>query len=275
MTASPTSGNEYPVGLRYAAAFALTSQGGVAVPAATSATVPYSGSPFVGANAFNLTVPDPRKIVHPGDDRVMASDFLPSLDSVAATIEVSRYDMTLNALLCGVKTYAEADFTMMPWVTDAQGDEPTVGLFLYQQSQNAATKIRNWHFYVLPACRCVPKPAGMSASQTMITYNVVVNPSATTLWGFALTDAINGAVEHGIMEGHSDNQPWIAAWIGAGISAEAPFAVTKQAKSALKIAAWDTILAGTTTEITSGLATTGVTSNQLATTIITALYELA
>jgi hypothetical protein len=270
-----TSGNEFPVGLRYGAAFALTSQTGVAVPAATSATVPYSGLQFYGANAFNLTVPDPRNIVHPGDDRVMASDFLPSLESVTATIEVSRYDMTLNAMLCGVKTYAEADFTMMPWATDAQGDEPTVGLFLYQQSLNAASKVRNWRFYVIPACRCIPKPAGMSASQTMVTYNVVINPSTTTLWGYALTDATNGAIEHGIMEGHSEYQPWIASWIGAASSAEAPFAATKQAKSATKIAAWATILAGTTTELTSGLAVTGVTSNQLATTIITSIYELA
>ena len=270
-----TSGNEYPVGLRYGAAFQLTSQGGVAVPAASSATVPYSGLPFVGASAFNLTIPDPRTIVHPGDDRVMATDFLPTLDSITATIEVSRYDMTLNAMLTGVKTYAEADFLMMPWATDAQGDEPTVGLFLYQQSLNAATKVRNWRFYVIPSCRCIPKPAGMSASQTMITYNVVVNPTATTLWGFALTDATNGALEHGIMEGHSDYQPWIASWIGTAGSSEATFAATKQAKSATKIAAWATILAGTTTEITSGLAVTGVTSNQLATTIITSLYELA
>lgn len=270
-----TSGNQYPVGLRFGAAFALTSQTGVAVPAATSATVPYSGLQFYGANAFNLEYPSPRNIVHPGDDRVMASDFLPPIESITATIEVSRYDMTLNAMLCGVSTFTEADFKMMPWGTDGQGDEPTVALFLYHQSLNAASKVRNWRYYVIPACRCIPKPAGMSPDQTMVTYDVVINPSTTTLWGVALTNATNGALEHGIMEGHSENQPWLAAWIGAGASAEATFAATKQAYSATKISAWATVLAGTTTEITTGLATTGVTSDQLATTIITSLYELA
>ena len=270
-----TSGKQYPIGARFGAAFALTSQGGVAVPAADSATVPYSGVQFTGLNAFNITTPSQRSVVHPGDDRVMANDFLPSQEAATATIEISRYDMTLNALLCGVKSYAEADFTMMPWITDAQGDEPTVGLFLYQQSLNGATKVRNWRFFVIPSCRCVPKLSGMGASQTMVTYDVIINPSATTLWGYALTDATNGALEHGVMEGHSDNQPWIASWIGVASSAEATFAATKQAKSATKIAAWATILVGTTTEITSGLAVTGVTSNQLATTIITSLYELA
>ena len=281
MPANPVSGNEFPVGLRYGAAISLQTQSTVAVPAGNSATVPYSGLPFVGANAFNLTIPDPRTIVHPGDDRVMATDFLPTLDSVTATIEVSRYDMTLNALLTGVKVSTELDITMMPWATDAQGDEPTVGLFFYQQSLNAATKVRNWHSYIMPACRCIPKPAGMSASQTNVTYNVVVNPVAAQLWGTALTDGTNGAIEQGVVEMHSEGQPWIAAWIGAAAGAtKYPFATNKQAKSIVKINCWHITTAGVVTNVTASGATfetsgPTITANIPASSIIVALYELA
>jgi len=281
MPANPTSGNEYPVGLRYGAAFALQTQTTVAVPAATSATVPYSGVQFTGANAFNVTVADPRTIVHPGDDRVSAVDFLPTLDSTTASIEVSRYDMDLNAMLTGVKKFSELDMTMMPWATDAQGSEPTVALFFYQQSLNAATKVRNWRYYIAPACRCIPKPAGMSASQTNVAYNVVVNPTTALLWGTALTAATNGATESGIVEGHSEYQPWIAAWIGAGATAtKYPFALNKQAKSITKINLWHITSAGVVTNVTGGGATFETSGPTIAasipaTSIVVALYELA
>mgnify|MGYP007100091999 CR=1 FL=1 len=270
-----TSGNEFPVGLRYGSMFALTSNG---IPSATNATV-YEGLQFYGANAFNLAYPDPRKIDHPGDDRLMATDYLPPIESATATIQVSRYDMTLNAYLTGVKTFAEGEQTMMLWGTDAQGDEPTVGLFLYQQSLNAATKIRNWRYYVIPSCRCIPKPSPMSADQTMVEYNVTISPTTKTLWGVTLTDATNGSTEAGIIEGHSEYQPWIAAWRGTNSATEYPFSATKQAKSTAKISVWTYTDAGVVAEVTgtATLATDKITiAGPLpATTSVIALYELA
>ena len=270
-----TSGKEYPVGLRYGSVFALTSLG---IPSATNATV-YEGLQFTGANAFNLEYPDPRKIDHPGDDRLMATDYMPPIESATATIEVSRYDMTLNSFLTGVSTFAEADQTMMLWGTDAQGDEPTVGLFLYQQSLNGVTKSRNWRYYVIPACRCIPKPAPMTADQTNVTYNVTISPTTKTLWGVTYTDGVNGATEAAIIEGHSEYQPWIAAWRGDASATDFLFSATKQAKSTAKISVWTITDAGVVTEVTgtATLATSKITiAGPLpATTSIVALYELA
>ena len=270
-----TSGNQFPVGLKYGSAFALTSNG---IPSATNATV-YEGLQFVGANAFNLTASEPRKVDHPGDDRLLATDYLPPIDSATATIEVSRYDLTLNAFLCNVSTFAEADQTMMPWLTNEQGNEPTVGLFLYQQSLNASSKARNWRYFVIPAARCIPQPAGMTGDQTNVIYNVTINPTTKTLWGVTLTDGTNGATEAGIIEGHSEYQPWIAAWRGDAATTAFLFSANKQARSTAKISVWTVTDAGVVTEVTgtATLATTGVTiSGPLpATTSVVALYELA
>ena len=169
--------------------------------------------------------------------------------------------------------------TMMPWATNEQGNEPSVGLFLYQQSLNGSTGIRNWRYYVIPAARCIPAPAGMTADQTNVVYNVTATPSTKLLWGPTLTDATNGCTEAAIIEGHSEYQPWIAAWRGDASTTAFLFSANKQAKSTAKISVWTVTDAGVVTEVTgtATLATTGITiAGPLAATVsVVALYEIA
>lgn len=272
-----TSGKTFPVGLRYGSAFALNAAG---IPAATTHTAPYEGLQFYGANAFNLTPAAPRKIDHPGDDRLLASDYLPPVESATATIEVSRYDLTLNALLTNTKTFSEGDITAMPWMTNQQGNEPSVLLFLYQQALNGSTRLRNWRGYIVPSARCIPQPAGMTANQTNVTYNVTINPVTSHPWGIALTANTEGATEAGVIEFHSEYQPWLAAWKGNNSATEFSFSANHLAYSTSKIKVWQwAIGSGTSTDVTGTvtLATDKITFGTAPASgdIVIALYEQA
>lgn len=247
------TGKQFPVGLRYGAAFALNSSG---LPDATSPTTPYEGVQFHSANAFDIAFPDARQIVHPGDDKVSAIDYLPPLDPITGTLSVSRYDMTLNALLTGVLEYTPGEMDAMSWATDQQGDEPSVGLLLYQQSLAGVTKIRNWRSFLIPSARVIPKPGGMSADQVNTTYQIGVNPTTKQLWGTTLDITVEGALEHGFVEFHSEYKPWMAAWLANGTATVFSFSAGHQAQATAKIEVWDNGL-NVTGSVT--LATTDVT----------------
>lgn len=263
------TGNNYPVGLRYGAAFTLTSTG---YPNATSPTTPYEGTQFVSADALDLNVPDPRQINHPGDDRLAATDYLPSLEAVTGTLTASRYDLDLNALLTGVTVVDIGEMDSMSWFTDQQGSEPSVGLFFYQQALAGSTKARNWRSILIPSARCIPKPGSMNANQNSLQYTISVNPTQAQLWGTALSVVTNGATEHGFVEFHSEKKPWLAAWLANGTATQFSFSANHQAYSTAKISVWDNGLdvTGTVT-----LATDKITFSPAPTSghVIVAWYE--
>src|SRR5574340_408944 len=94
-----TSGKQLAVGMRYARAYALDSNG---YPLVSSTTV-YEGLEFGGAKSFELNVPDARRIVHTGNDRVLALDYLPPNEPVSGVLRIARSEMDLNALLMNTK----------------------------------------------------------------------------------------------------------------------------------------------------------------------------
>jgi hypothetical protein len=265
------TGKQYPIGLRYGAAFSLTSAG---LPNATSATVPYEGVQFKSADTLDLTIPDMRTIVHPGDDRVAAVDYLPTLDAVTGTLTVSLYDLDLIALLTGVKKVDIGESYSVSWFTDLQGGEPSVGLFLYQQSLNDTVKARNWRSIWIPSCRCIPKPNGMNATQTSMQFMIAVNPVSAQLWGTGLTVATNGATEHGFVEMQTEYKPWLANWLGNGTATEFSFSAAHQAQAVAKIACFDNGLDVTAT-YTNLVSKVTAPSPVTAAHIVSVLYEQA
>lgn len=265
------TGKQYPIGLRYGAAFALNSAG---YPNATSATTPYEGVQFASADEFDLSVPDMRSIIHPGDDRVAATDYLPTLDAVTGTLTTSLYDLDLVALLTNVNVVDIGEMDSVSWFTNEQGSEPSVGLFFYQQSLNNTVKARNWRSMIIPSARCIPKAVGMTATQTSMPFMISVNPVSSQLWGTALTDATNGATEHGFVEFHSEYKPWLANWLANGTATEFTFSAAHQAYSTAKITVFDNGLdvTGTYTLLTSKVtAPSAPTSGH----IISVWYEQA
>lgn len=200
------------VGLRMARVYVLDANG---YPAATSETV-YEGIELLGAKTQNLNAVEPRKITHLGNDRALAIDFLPPNELPSGELIASVTDLTLKAILTAVKVRTLGEIKTMPWMTDKQGFEPSVGLLTFQQSLEKTTKVRNWRFHVMPSLRIFPLPAGMTENAVEIRYPFAPAPSQKHLWGEAMTESLDGATESPIVEGQSQGKPHLVAWKAAG-----------------------------------------------------------
>lgn len=231
-----TSGILLSVGLRFGAAFLLDSTGNpVCTGAVSSGSVAATeGYEFDGAKAFELAIPEPRKITHSGEDRVLAVDFLPALDGVSGTLNVAENDYALNAMLQGVTVATVGEAKGLAYNTDKQGSEPDVSLLLYQQGQDSATGLRRWRAELLARARAIPQPPGMSDTPAEVKYSLTANPSAKTIWGETITSGSYGCTQASVMEFMCEGEPVLNAFQGDGTN---PTVLTLSAtpKSAAKL----------------------------------------
>lgn len=248
-----TSGKQLAVGLRRAVIFALDSNG---YPAASGTTV-YEGIEVVGPKAFNLTVPDARKITHPGNDRVLALDYLPPTEGVSGELRVGSNDMVAKAAISAVKTFTVAEATLMPWGTDQQGSEIDAALLLFQQSLDTDLKVRRWKFYLIPKARLIPAPASMDENPAEDRYSVAPNPTTKHLWGTALVSGTEGATEMALAEGMAEGKPNIIAFKGDAAAVAFTLPTGKPATATTKMKIWNN---GTVQTVGSGLASLTVTT---------------
>jgi hypothetical protein len=246
-----TTGNQLAVGLRYGVAFALNAAGR---PAATGATA-YTGVEFAGAKAFTLNVPEPRRIAHVGDDRVLAVDYLPPTEPVTGEIRTARGSLELDALLSGAKVGALGEASYLARASDRQGSEPQVGLLLYQQSLEAASRLRRWRVIVIPATRCIPMPAGMEEAAAEFRYSLAPSPSQTHLWGAPLSLATDGATEAAYLELMTEGKPKLVAFKADGTAVLFSFPTGAPALDVEKIVVWKngTIVSTGVTKAVTGL----------------------
>lgn len=265
------SGNQLAVGARAGFIFELDSNG---FPAAPSTAV-YEGLEIKGLKAGDLNVPNPRVITHAGNDRVLANDFLPSLEPITGEIRAANLGMAVNAKITNVKTFAEADMTFMPWGTDQQGSEIDVAIFLFQQSLDTTLKLRRYRNIIIPKARAIPLASGMNENPNEQRYQIVSNPTTKHVWGATLEVATEGATEAAFLEGMSTYRPNLVAWKGNGTEVEFLFPTSKQAVdfTTPKVSVWDngTPVAGGDMTI----AADGVTFDVAPVSghIIVALYE--
>jgi len=266
-----TSGNQLAVGARGGFIFPLDTNG---YPAATSTTV-YEGLEIKGLKASDLNIPNPRVITHAGNDRVLANDFLPSLEPITGEIRAANLGMSVNAAISNVLTYTEAGMTFMPWGTDQQGSEIDVALLTFQQSLDTDLKLRRWRVIIAPKMRAIPLASGMNENPNEQRYSIVSNPSNKHLWGTTLSVGVEGVTEASFHEGMSTYRPNLVAWKANGSATEFLFPTSKPAADFTTplIKVWDNGTAVAGGDMT--LAADGVTFDVAPTTghIIVALYE--
>lgn len=267
-----TSGKQYAVGLRKAQIFALDANG---YPSATGTTA-YEGLEIAGAKAFDITTPDARRIFHTGNDRLLAQDFLPTLEGASATIRASRNDYATFAVLTGTKELTLGEAKVIGYATDLQGAEPDIGIIAYQQSKDATAKTRTWRSYIIPVSNAVIKPASMNDNAAEYEYQILPQVATQHLWGVDFASGTDGFTEAQLIEVHTENQPWVCAWKSNGSATKYLFSTTHQAKSTAKIH----VVAKAGVAITAGGMTKYATGITLAATtpsgdIIVAFYELA
>lgn len=253
-----TSGNQLAVGARAGFIFALNAAG---LPAATSTTV-YEGLELKGLKASDLNVPNPRIITHSGNDRVLANDFLPSLEPITGEVRVANLGMPLAAKVNNVKTYAVGDVTFMPWGTDQQGSEIDVAMMVFQQSLDTDLKQRRYRTIVVPKARAVVLPSGMNENANEQRLSLVSNPSTKHLWGTTLSVATEGATEAAFHEGMATYRPKVVAWLADGTAVDFLFPTNAQSADVTKVTTWkngvivSSGLTVTTPKITFGSAPT-------------------
>jgi len=245
------TGKQYGVGLRHAVIFELNTSGSPAAPDEAL----YSGVEIVGPKVFDLTIPDPRKITHIGNDRPLQVDFLPPTEAMSAELTVAEENHDLIARLTNTNQITVGESSVIGLATDQQGFEPQVCLLLFQQSLNAAGA-RNWRWFLMPKATIYPHPSGMSEAEAE--HRFLVSPAVVTAypWETAFAVGTEGFTEAQILVGQSEGKPNLVAFLADGVEDAFLFDTTKPATAVGKISVWiDGVL--TTTGFTA--AVTGLT----------------
>lgn len=220
-------------------------------------TAPYTGLGIYGIREFNVVDPEARRIPHFNGDRVELVQQFPSLEAPAGTISVDGADLNLNSVLGNVLKRTVDGMEFMAWQTDQQGNEPAVGLLVYQAAKKS-TGVIGWHFQIVQSTTMIPKRGVFADSNYTTTYNLAPNSVPNHLWGEALTLAADGALSAGVIGGFSLYPPRLTTFVADGSATvfsfkagELPF------DTGYKV--FKATTAGVVTEVTSGI-TKGLTT---------------
>jgi len=257
-------------GLRYACVYELDANG---YPKPTGTTA-YEGIQFKGSTAFDLTIPDARKLTGLGEDGITQVVYLPPQEGADARLNVEAADPVLAALLDGTKVSTVGEATIVGVATDKQGFEPRAALLLYQAAKGLDTGKTYWHSYIIPSAQVVRKTPGMGADKAVTQYQVAPNRVRKHLWGTQFSNTTEGFLEAQLLEVWSNYPLRIASYLGDGTTTAFNFPSNFPAVSTDGIKVWKN-----GTEVTSGLtkAVTGITFNTAPATgdVIVVLREVA
>lgn len=258
-----------PVGLQFAGVYALN---GTLIDPPVDDTF-YTGVEIVGPKTFTMNVPQARKITFTGNNVVLGVDYLPATEAMDGELSVSPSDLELIALLSGLAVQDVGPANGLPIATDKQGQEPQVGMIVYQQALSDG--VRFWRTLLFPSAKCIYMPAGMGETPEDTKYKVGPTVVRRHLWGTLLTKALHKCTNMQAFEIQSRYKPMIGAWRGSGASNVILFSEDFPAVNVESITVWDE----DGVEVTDGItkATTGVTIDDLplyaADTFYTVMYQ--
>lgn len=208
-------------GLRYARVYALNESG---TPAAISTTA-YEGLQIKGSTAFELTVPEPRKITGLGEDSVTQIAYLPPIDGMSGTLTQEATDFDVAAYLDNTKVRTLGEAKIMGIATNRQGFEPQVGLLLYQAARGLITGSKYWHTYIIPSAQVIKMPGGMGADKSQTRYVIAPNVVSSHLWGETFTENADGYLTSQVVELWTNNPVILTSFVGNGTEDEFVFPV--------------------------------------------------
>ena len=262
------SGKQYGAGFRHVRIYELDANGYIAAPSTTV----YEGYQCVGARAFEFTIPDIRRIAHTGDDRLLAQTFLPRIEASNAVIRLARSDMDVFAVITGTLERTIGEAKAVGYGTSQQGEEPNLGILMYQLTQDAVAKVTRYMCYMFPSARGVINPASLNENANEYTFNIVPNIVSSHMWGDPLTLVDDGFVSAEMLEYQVVSVPLVVAWEGDGIVTKFLFAASHQAVSTAKI---HMVTVDGVEDATPALAVDGVTPTVMTTAgqIVACFYE--
>ena len=184
------------------------------LPKATS-TSPYVGVEIYGIRGLQLTQTNVRRIAHYDGDRVGLTQILPTLDVPSGTITVDGADLTLGSILGSVTKTTVSGMELMPMMSDQQGDEPNVGLIVYQAARKT-TGVTGWHFHIVPTTQLVAQPGSFGDNNYETVYQMSPSASLKHLWGLAFSTSTDGTESSALIEGFAPYKPRVTAWLADG-----------------------------------------------------------
>jgi len=240
------------VGLRYVSVYELDANG---YPKPTNQSA-YEGHQFVGSTAFEINVPDSRKLTGLGEDGITQLVYLPPQESADGLLNVEAADPGLAALLDGTKSFSVGEATMVGVGTNRQGFEPKVAVWAYQEATGIDTGKTYWHTYIMPSAKVIRKPGQMTAEKSVTQYQVGPNRVKKHLWGVPFANATEGFLQGQFLEAWSNYPLRICSFLGNNSAVEFTFPANFPAISTDGIKVWVD-----NAEVTTGItkAVTGVT----------------
>jgi hypothetical protein len=262
------------VGLRHVQALALDANG---YPNATSTTAE-EGVHISGANALEITDPEPRRITHMGDDRVIALDVLPPTEPVTGVLTTSKVNDDVDAILGDDKSFTVGAAEMFGVGTDNRGDENQVCLLAFQQALDTDPKsgsfgIRRWNWYLIPKALLVRQEGGLGNDPTQVRYSVYPQFTKEHVWGVAFTTTTEGFEQAQALRGVSQYKPKIVAYNGDTATTTFAFPSATPAASTATVAVWVDGAVNTPTTVTTTNVTLAAAPDTDSRVVI--LYEYA
>ena len=226
-------------------------------PAATS-TAPYIGLNVYGIRAFNLTDPPARVISHFDGDKVAQQQTFPPTDASTGSITIDGSDMDLSALVGNIIKRDISGIEILPSMTDQRGNEPLVGILVYQAAKDSSGTI-GWHTRIVPRTTAIKSDGSLGENNYETTYNLAPSASDSHLWGEVMTNDAEGTEHAGWIEGFSSDPAMVTAWKADGVETDFDFEADHNATDAL-YSVFRANASGVIVPITSGLTklTTGL-----------------
>lgn len=223
------------VGFRRCRVFALDANG---YPAATSTTV-YEGVLVEGAKALTLDDPEPRDIVHIGDDRVIQRDILPPDAPISGEIRTAKVNDALDAILSDNLSFSVGEAAMFAIASCNRGEENQVGILAYRQTldtQRGSSDfgLRRWEGRIFPKVYLISRESGMEDSPEERPYSFRPLIVGSHLWGTAFDAAVEGATQAQGIRLVSEYKPKIVAWASDGVEVTYAFPTTNYPYSVAK-----------------------------------------
>lgn len=252
--ASP-SGVNSGVGFRHAQVLLLDANGIVY----STGTTAYEGVQISGAKALTLNDPEPRQIVHTGDDSVFALDTLPPQEPISGELRMGKQSDTLDALLSNVNNVTVGESVLFPIGTNKRGDENQVALLAYRQAidtdeSSATYGKRVWQLRLFPRCFVIPRESGFEDTPEERTYTIRPAYINRYPWGVTMSTSTEGAVRAQGFRGNAEYKPKLVAFVANNTATT--FTLPVAAANATKIKSWLVSTAGTGAVSTATTATT-------------------
>jgi hypothetical protein len=249
------------VGFRHVQILALNSSG---YPNASGTSV-YEGVTISGAKALTINDPEPRQIVHIGDDRPFALDVLPSTEPITGELRSAKQNDTVDTMVQSVNQVTVGEAKLYPIGTNERGNEPQVTMVAYRQAVDTDLDSANfgqrvWQFRLFPKCYLIPREAGFEDNPEERPYTVRPQYATKYPWGVSFSDTTEGCTQAQGFRGVAEYKPKIVSYLGNNVATQFNLPTTKPAQSTSKIKVWVdgtlTATTNTTTSITFAVAPT-------------------